>query len=200
MLCVLPIALAGQASFAGPQAEAPWSAPEKPSGETNSCPSPVLPESALALGQYANLELTLTANRDGSLQKVIISKQSRARLYDEYTRSWVEKHWKMPPAKPDDPEVRKFIAPIVYPKKELPPGGRFPPPNYPAALMRQHIQGLVIIEILVAPSGEVESTRTIVSSGHKDLDAHSEQWVHKHWKFPAGEKCTVYWPVVYKIQ
>src|SRR6185369_16500437 len=118
---------------------------------------------AFFLGEYANLELTITANRDGSLQKVVISKKSQARLYDEYTRSWVEKHWKMAPARPDEPDARKFIAPIVYPNNAWPSGGRFPPPDYPAAYIRDRIEGLVVIEIAVAPSGKIESTRTVLS-------------------------------------
>ena len=92
VLSLLTIALVGQTSSAGPEGEAPLSAPENPAGETNNCPSPVLPETAFFLGKYVDLELTITANRDGSLQKVVISKRSQARLYDEYTRSWVEKH------------------------------------------------------------------------------------------------------------
>jgi TonB family protein len=166
-------------------------------GETSDCPSPVLPERAFFLGQYANLELTITANRDGSLQRVVISKKSQARLYDEYTRSWVEKYWKMPLAKPGEPDVRRFIAPIVYPKNKMPPGGRYPPPNYPASYMANHVEGLLIIEMVVAPSGEIESARTILSSGHKGLDAHTEEWVRKRWRFPAGEKRTFHWPVAY---
>jgi hypothetical protein len=116
LLCALStsIALAGQVTSAGKEAEAPSLAPEHTVSENSGCPSPVLPESAFFLGQYANLELTITANRDGSLHKVVISKKSKAGLYDEYTRSWVEKRWKMPPAKPGEPDLRKFIAPIVY--------------------------------------------------------------------------------------
>jgi TonB family protein len=163
----------------------------------------VLPEQALFLGPYAGLELTITANRAGSLQKVVISKKSRARLYDEYTRDWVEKHWRMPVAKPGEPDLRKFIAPIVYPKYDRPPGGHYPPPNYPADSLQKHVEGLVIIEIKVDPSGEIKSTRTLLSSGNKGLDTHTEQWVLKQWKFPKfsrGEERVCYWPVAYLIK
>ncbi len=202
VLCILStsIALAGQVTPAGQEVGAPSLATEPPASDTSGCPSPVLPESALLLGQYANLELTITVSRDGSLQKVVISKQSKARLYDEYSRSWVEKHWKMLPAKPGEPDTRRFIAPIVYPENKMPPGGRYPTPDYPVAYMRDHVEGLVIIEIEVAPSGDIESTRTVLSSGHKGLDAHTEEWVRKRWKFPSGERRRVRWPAAYVIK
>jgi TonB family protein len=195
------IGLARQATSAEQREPAvPSSAPDHPNGEISGRPSPVLPEPALFLGQYANLELTITANRDGSLQKVVISKKSKARLYDEYTRSWVDKHWRMPLAKPGEPDVRKFIAPIVYPKHKWPPGGYYPPPDYPVDYIREHVEGLVIIEIKVAPSGNIESTRTVLSSGNKGLDTHTEQWVRKQWKFPPGEGRWYYWPVAYVVK
>jgi TonB family protein len=177
----------------------PSPALEQTNGEFSGCPSPVLPEQALFLGQYANLELTITANRDGSLEKVLISKKSRARLYDEYTRDWVEKHWRMPAAKAGEPDLRKFIAPIVYPKAEW-PAGHYPRPSYPAEYLRNHIEGIVIIEFRVAPSGEIKSTRTLLSSGHKGLDTYTEQWVRKEWKFPPGEERCYYWPVAYVLK
>ena len=188
------IAAAGQASSAEPEAEV------SSATGTSGCPSPVLPESAFFLGDYANLELAVAAKRDGSLQSVVISKKSKARLYDEYTRKWVEKHWKMPPAKPGEPEVRKFIAPIVYPKSKMPPGGHYPPPDYPIAYMRDHVEGLIILEMTVAPSGDIEATRIVLSSGHKGLDAHTEEWVRKRWKFPPGEKRLFHWPVAYLMR
>ena len=172
--------LVPQAISAEPRPAVPSSAPDQPSSEIPGCPSPVLPEPALFLGQYA--------------------KKSKARLYDEYTRSWVEKHWKMPPAKPGEPDVRKFIAPIVYPKHKWPPGGYYPPPDYPGDYIREHVEGLVIIEIKVAPSGHIESTRTVLSSGNKGLDAHTEQWVRQQWKFPPGEGHWYYWPVAYVVK
>ena len=200
-LCVFPVSLcwAEQEPPTGSGVKVPSSVPELVEAENPGCPSPVLPEQALFLGQYANLELTITAKRDGSLEKVVISKKSKARLYDEYTRNWVEKHWKMPPAKGDDPNLRSFIAPIVYPEKK-PPGGHYPAPNYPLEFLRDHVQGLVVVEINVAPSGEIESTRTVMSSGNKKLDAHSEKWVLKKWKFPPGDARSCYWPVAYIIR
>ena len=198
--CCAPVPPADQGVSNAPVAEVSSPTPEHPADETAGCPSPVLPESALFLGQHANLELTITARRDGSLQKVVISKKSQARLYDEYTRNWVEKHWKMPPAKEGEPDLRRFIAPIVYPKNKPPSGGHFPAPSYPINFMQDHVEGLLIIEIIVSPSGEIQSTRTVMTSGDKNLDSYSEQWVRKHWKFPAGEDRLYYWSVAYVLR
>jgi TonB family protein len=163
-------------------------------------PPPVLPEVAFFLSDYAALELTITADRDGCVQKVVISKPSRAKLYDEYTRNWVEKHWKMPAAKPGEPELRKFVAPIVYPKPRKPPGAYCPPPSYPTAYERDRVEGLVIVEFRVGPSGKVETARTTLSSGHKGLDAYTVDWVLRKWKFAPGEVRSYYWPVAYLMR
>lgn len=160
-------------------------------------PAPVLPPVAFFLGEYAALELTITAGPDGSVQKVVVSKPSRARLYDEYTRKWVEQHWKMPHAQSGEPLVRTFIAPIVYPKRELPREGRYPPPYYPHQYERAHIEGLVIVEMNVSSTGKVESTRIVRSSGHPGLDEHTADWVRKYWKFPPGEPRQYEWPCAY---
>ncbi len=160
-------------------------------------PPPVLPAAAFLLSEYAALELTITAARDGSVQQVVVSKPSRAKLYDEYTRDWVAKRWKMPAAKPGEPEVRKFIAPIVYPQPGKIPDGHLPPPPYPFAYVRDHVEGLVVVEIGVAPSGEVETARVLGSSGHKGLDDHTVNWVRKKWRFPPGGRRWYCWPVIY---
>jgi TonB family protein len=161
------------------------------------CPPPVLPEAAFFLADYSKLELTITADRDGRVLKVVISKPSQAKLYDDYTRKWVETHWKMPVAKSGEPETRRFIAPIVYPKVKAPPGGYYPAPDYPLSYMQSRTEGLVIVEMTVAPSGKVESARAILSSGHKGLDDHTVQWVLKKWRFPPGEARDLLWPVSY---
>jgi TonB family protein len=175
---------------------------EAPTGESADLdrPSPVLPDAAFLLSEYAALELKITAAPDGSIQQVIVSKPSRAKLYDEYTRDWVAKHWKMPAAKADEPELREFIAPIVYPKATRPPDGYYPPPNYPARFIEERVTGLVIVEIKVAPSGQIESAVTISSSGHKQLDDYTTNWVQKKWKFPpSGKPRRIFWPVTYLI-
>jgi len=163
-------------------------------------PAPVLPEVALLLGPYSGMELTITARRDGSIQEVVISQPSQAKLYDEYTRKWVEKHWKMPGAKLDDPELRKFVAPIVYPKAQLPAGGDYPPPEYPEALMRAHVQGFLVIEMTIAASGTIEKARVALSSGNKKLDDHTANWILAKWKFPPGERRLFYWPFTYSLE
>lgn len=101
----------------------------------------------------------------------------------------------MPAAKPGEADLRTFIAPIAYPKRSKPPaGGSYPPPDYPHNFLRDHVEGLVIVEMTVAESGAVESAGTVLSSGHKALDQHTLDWVRKRWKFPPGKKRIVLWP------
>ena len=163
------------------------------------CPPPVMPEEAFFLSEYLRLTLTLTADREGNVLNVVISTPSRAKLYDEYTRKWVANHWKMPHAKPGEPELRTFIAPIVYPKREKPPGGHYPTPDYPLGFQQSGTEGLVVVDMIVAPSGKVESARTILSSGHKGLDDYTVKWVLKKWSFAPGQKRLVRWPVAYLL-
>ena len=159
-------------------------------------PPPVLPEVALLLGPYAGIELTITARRDGSIQQAVISKPSQAKLYDEYTRKWVEDHWKMPAAKPGEPEVREFVAPIVYPKAKLPSGGDYPLPDYPESLVRAHVQEFLVLEMTIAASGEIEKTRVALSSGNPKLDDYTANWILTKWKFPPGPRL-FYWPFTF---
>ena len=106
----------------------------------------------------------------------------------------------MPPAKEGEPELRKFIAPIVYPKAQFPASGHFPPPRYPAILRWNRTEGLVLIEIMVASSGQIDSVQTILSSGNTYLDNYTANWVLTKWKFPPGEKRWYHCPFVYKFQ
>jgi TonB family protein len=183
-------------------AEAPSLGAEQPAADSvdPDRPAPVLPQIAMFLGEYAALELTITAARDGSVQRVEISKPSRAKLYDQYTRDWVEKHWKMPVARAGEPDARKFIAPIVYPKPPKLPDGYFPAPGYPAEYLDKRLEGLVIVDLMVAPSGMIETARTVLSSGHKGLDAYTADWARKKWKFPPGERRCYRWPVTYMLR
>ncbi len=184
-----------------PESTASFAEPPPPEPQDPDRPAPVLPPSAFLLASYSSLELRITAARDGSIQKVAISKPSQARLYDEPTRAWVEKHWKMPAARPEEPDLRDFIAPIVYPKSNFKPGGYQPPPPYPHDLLVGRVSGFVILEILVATSGKVESARAVASSGNKHLDKYTVDWVLKKWSFPAGQKPRwIQWPVSYLIE
>jgi len=163
-------------------------------------PSPPVPNSAaLLLGDFGNVELAITANRDGLIQKVEISRPSKAKFLDEPTRAWVETHWKMPPAQPNEPDSRKFIAPIVFPKGRFPVGGHFPPPSYPSELMRARVEGLVVLQIVIDESGSVESATVLLSTGSKALGEHTRAHVLKHWKFPPGRNI-VLWPCEFRIR
>jgi len=152
------------------------------------------------LGNYGNLELTIIAARDGTIVNVRISKASKAKIFDEPTRTWVEKKWKMPPAKTGEPELRTFIAPIEFPKGEKPPGGKYPDPPYPQRALAAHEQGRAMLAIKVGEDGIVESAKVLLSSGHESLDKSTVEWVQKKWVFPAGKQRYIYWMVTYQMR
>jgi TonB family protein len=146
------------------------------------------------------MELLITADPAGVIQKVEIAKPSKAKILDEYTRDWVEKHWKMPPSKTSALGLRKFSAPIVYPKGFRPMGGKFPDPPYPTYLMRQGVQGLIVLEIVVAQSGHIDDVKVLLSSDSKTLDEQTRSWVLKHWEFPPGSAETYYWHCEFRLR
>src|SRR5688572_15021332 len=111
-------------------------------------PPPPLPIEAIITGPHS-LELTITATRDGSVRDVKVSKRSKLKELDEYTRKWVELKWKMPAAKPEEPDLRTFIAPFVYPKGGTwPKGGKFPAPPYPPGILIMRQEGIVVLDIV----------------------------------------------------
>lgn len=97
-------------------------------------PPPELPMNAMVLGKYSDLKLRFVADRDGLISNVTVFKASQAKLFDETAREWVATHWKMPPAKPAEPDQRVFIAPIVFPHSQWPASGHYPARRIQAGL------------------------------------------------------------------
>jgi len=162
-------------------------------------PAPVLPQEALFLGKHANLDLNITAARDGSITKVAISKPSHVRVYDEYIRNWVQEHWKMPEAKTREADLRTIIAPIVFPESGMGDPKRYPSPPYPSGSMADHEEGFVFLLLKVNSAGSVESAKVLKGTGHPRLDNHTVRWVCSKWSFPEGQGGQYYLPIVYLL-
>lgn len=58
-----------------------------------------------------------------------------------------------------------------------------PPPPYPRDALRKHLQGTVLLEVLVDAQGLPRAVTLVRSSGHAVLDAAARRHVLKHWRF-----------------
>lgn len=62
-----------------------------------------------------------------------------------------------------------------------------PPPPYPQTARKRGLQGVVVLEVLVDPSGNAADLRVLSSSGHPILDRTATAAV-KHWTFDPGTR------------
>lgn len=58
-----------------------------------------------------------------------------------------------------------------------------PPPPYPRDALRKHLQGTVLLEVLVDAQGRPRAVTLVRGSGHTVLDAAARRHVLKHWRF-----------------
>jgi protein TonB len=61
--------------------------------------------------------------------------------------------------------------------------GENPPPPYPLIARRLGMEGLVLLEVVVAPDGRAEDVRVLRSSGHPPLDESAVATVRSRWRF-----------------
>lgn len=102
-------------------------------------------------------------------------------------------------ATPPPPVVKAPPKPIQF-NPATASGGNFPPPQYPAAALRNHYQGTVTIEITVDAAGSVTAANIQKSSGHSVLDDAALDVVKHRWRFPAGTVRYYYWPCIFQLQ
>ena len=78
--------------------------------------------------------------------------------------------------------------------------GVFPDPEYPAMALRNHYQGVAIIEIMVEETGAISSVKVFKSSGFTALDEAAMQVVQRRWRFPPGPNRWLSWQCTFKLQ
>ena len=61
--------------------------------------------------------------------------------------------------------------------------GRNPLPPYPVAARRLGMEGVVLLDVLVAPDGHAADVRLARSSGHQPLDDSAVRTVRERWRF-----------------
>ena len=58
-----------------------------------------------------------------------------------------------------------------------------PAPAYPAAALRDHITGTVLLDLLVGTDGRMLKVRVVRSSGHRLLDEAATRQALRYWRF-----------------
>jgi protein TonB len=61
--------------------------------------------------------------------------------------------------------------------------GQNPPPPYPLVARRLGMEGVVLLDVLVAPDGRAAEVRLARSSGHPQLDDSAVRTVRERWRF-----------------
>lgn len=56
-------------------------------------------------------------------------------------------------------------------------------PPYPAVARRLGQQGVVALQLMISPSGEVTAVDIVQSSGFPELDQTAAAWVKARWKY-----------------
>jgi protein TonB len=100
-----------------------------------------------------------------------------------------------PPPHPEAPPQAVRFNPNVS------DGGSYPKPEYPGFALRNHVEGTVIVEILVDGNGAITDAKLQRSSGSSALDTAALDVVKKRWHFPAtGQPRWLYWPCTFKLE
>ena len=77
--------------------------------------------------------------------------------------------------------------------------GTFPAPSYPAKAIREHLQRIVTVQLVVRTNGAVEEVKVSKSCGNEFLDNYTVDHVRKKWHFPPGDKRYFLWDCNYKL-
>jgi len=99
---------------------------------------------------------------------------------------------------PPPPQAQAEPGPTKFDPNAM-SAGRYPPPNYPLAALRNHYEGTVDIELRVDPSGTVTSVKLMRSSGYPVLDEAALQVVKTRWRFPPGEARYLTWSCSFEL-
>jgi protein TonB len=78
--------------------------------------------------------------------------------------------------------------------------GKFPTPPYPSFARSRGLTGTVMLNIRVAPSGDVNGVSVAGSTGSSQLDDYAASWVSRRWKWPAGAARAFRMPVTFRLR
>jgi TonB family protein len=172
---------------------------------------PTYPAGLLATGAGGEIELGFTVDEQGHLQSPEVTKSS----HKEFEQATLEAvaQWKFSPGQlrgrnvrthltttirfgSDDPNpvdasmnrpTAVLTAPVVLGPGDIKPRGlQLNPPQYPAIMSKNSLEGDVVIEFIIDERGDVRSPR-IVRSTHKEFEPPAIEAVLQ-WKFVAGRR------------
>jgi TonB family protein len=80
------------------------------------------------------------------------------------------------------------------------PETKFPAPPYSPAAREDGVAGKVVLSITVDDRGLVTDTQVLESSGSRDLDLYTRNWVTSRWRYPKGKAQTYRQPFLFKLR
>jgi len=129
--------------------------------------APGYPQSVRAVGIEGSVELALTVLRDGSVGWVR-TLRAEPRGYFEQAAAEGVRRWRFEPARQDGEPIEcrmltrvRFALVDTVDAPDGGPGADRPVPAYPAALLRERIEGYAEVEFERAPDGSVNEARVI---------------------------------------
>jgi TonB family protein len=189
------LALAAVLAFAAPAASG-W-IPCDRAGITPPVPiqreAPAYPQSVRAVGIEGSVEVALTVLRDGSVGWVR-TLRAEPRGYFEQAAAAGVRHWRFVPARMNgEPIECRMLTRVRFALVDTvgaPDGGHDadrPVPAYPAALLRERIEGYAEVEFERAPDGTVGGARVITAMPRGEFE-HAALAAVRGWKPAPAER------------
>jgi len=138
-------------------------------------PAPPLPDAFILGNKSRKLELAVTFDGDGYVQKIAVEQSCGIPHLDRDTASFIQSNWRR-----TDCGGKTVIVPLVF---NPPPF--LPRPAYPLAAAEKKLSGSVFFTVEFNRDGDVINVTVTQSSGHPELDQGLVAFVTKYWRFPA---------------
>ena len=137
-----------------------------------------------SVGRYVRkkdvLEITFATK---GVNFTMIYRVTRAGLVSEYGKVLVKKSPTAGPIELDRQSLQKLMASTP-----------------PSETDSKWAKGKVLLEISIDDDGHVTRTKVLEPSGSSEVDAYTQNWIKRRWRFPSGEARTLHQPVHFKLR
>jgi TonB family protein len=137
--------------------------------------APAYPDSVRAIGLEGTVELSLTVLRDGNVGWVSVSRAAPRGYFEQAAAAGV-RNWRFEPARRDGIPIEcrmrtrvRFALVDTVATGGAHGGGRLQP-VYPAALLRERVEGYVEVEYEIATDGSVRDARLLAAMPRGDFE------------------------------
>lgn len=96
--------------------------------------------------------------------------------------------------------ILENVEEVEMDSRKRDPETKFPAPAYPAWARESSVSGKLVLSITVNDKGIVTDVTVWESSGSRDLDMYTRNWVLSRWRFPKGKAAIHRVPVLFKLR